>query len=233
MKISGINDSVNEQLFFFTFGISIKDSCEKKKQKCVEKAYLDFCRTIDYKNVNRLQKNNYKNQTYKLILDLLEWYPQIDGKNYTLFDDWHCYAIEKMIDKPKEYQEMFGELQITVGQAQKWLNMSIKYMRMMGLLNKDIKSEYIHIPIDNYIIDAARREGKISELFDVEGLGIMPTFSEKWSKIADYKKYLEYQQAIRQKLQNRNCNPIEWESEAWMAEATVRTEETLKGNKER
>ena len=92
---------------------------------------------------------------------------------------------------------------------------------MMDLLNKDIKSEFIHIPIDNYIIDAVRKEGRISELFDVEGLGIQPTFSGKWSKIAEYKDYLEYQNAIRKELQKRNCIPIEWEADAWMAEGTV------------
>ena len=56
MNLLGINDSVNEQLFFFTFGISIKDSDENKKRKCVEKAYLDFCRTIAYKKGNSQQK---------------------------------------------------------------------------------------------------------------------------------------------------------------------------------
>ena len=102
---------------------------------------------------------------------MLDGYPQIEGQDYPLFDAWHCKAIEKLIDKSKEYQELFEESQITVGQAQKWLNMSIKYMRMMGLLNKDIKSEFIHVPIDNYIVDAVKKNGKISELFEVESLG--------------------------------------------------------------
>lgn len=155
---------------------------------------------------------------------MLDGYPQIEGQDYPLFDAWHCKAIEKLIDKSKEYQELFEESQITVGQAQKWLNMSIKYMRMMGLLNKDIKSEFIHVPIDNYIVDAVKKNGKISELFEVESLGIEPTFSGKWSKITEYKDYLKYQKTIQEELRKRNCIPIVWESDAWMAEATVITD---------
>ncbi len=107
--------------------------------------------------------------------------------------------------------------------------MSIKYIRMMGLLNKDIKSEFIHIPIDNYIIDAARKEGIISDLFDVEGLGVQPNFSGKWSKITEYKDYLEYQKTSRKELQKRNCIPVVREADAWMAEGTVIEDRRSKG----
>ncbi len=85
---------------------------------------------------------------------------------------------------------------------------------MMGLLNDKMKPKFIHIPIDNYIIDAAKKTGKISKLLDIEGLGIEPTFTEKWSQLHCYNKYLEYQKNIRKELMIRNCMPIDWESEA-------------------
>ncbi len=123
------------------------------------------------------------------------------------------YAIKKDAEK---FFNLFEE-SMSIGQAQKWLNMSIKYMRMMSVLNKSIDSEDIHVPVDNYVIDAVKKNGKISELFDVEGLGIEISFNGAWSRINDYNKYLELQNKIRKKLEERKYIPIDWEAEAWIA----------------
>ena len=182
-----------------------------------------YCRTINYiSGANQKEKNDYKNQTYDLIVDLLDGYPRINDRDYSSFDDWHKEAIKRIIDKSKEYPKLFEENHIIVGQAQKWLNMSIKYMRMMGILNNDIDLESIHIPIDNYIVDAANKAGRISKLFEVEGLGIKPALDKKWSLIKDYEVYSDYQEKIREALKVRDYAPIDWEEEAWMAEATIR-----------
>lgn len=218
-----ISDSFKyEQLFFFVFGISIKESDDKKKCICVEKAYRDFCRTIKYqKDADVEKKASFKEKTTKLIINLINNYPVIDDHEELSFDDWHRKAIEGIIELSEKFSYLFrGSEFITVGQAQKWLNMSIKYMRMMDVLNERMEPEFIHVPIDNYIIDAVKKQEKIAEQFNVEGLGIKPTFSESWSRIDNYDEYSDYQQKIREELKIKHCLPIDWESEVWMAEAT-------------
>ena len=79
------------------------------------------------------------------------------------------YAIKKDAEK---FFNLFEE-SMSIGQAQKWLNMSIKYMRMMSVLNKSIDSEDIHVPVDNYVIDAVKKNGKISySKNEVSALGL-------------------------------------------------------------
>ena len=188
-------NKIDDQLFYFVFGISTKDTDENKKIKCVEKAYFDFCRTISYKKgITPKEKNCYKKQIYRCIIELLENYPLIKLRRFESFDEWHKEAIYKIIRISKGKYKLFeGSKFLTVGQAQKWLNMSIKYMEMMGLLNDNIERELIHIPIDNYIIDAAKKLDRISELYSVVGLGIEPNFRVAWSRINNYKEYLKYQ----------------------------------------
>ena len=41
---------------------------------------------------------------------------------------------------------------ITNGNAQKWLNMALKYLWLLGDLPNDIKDERFHAPIDSYIL---------------------------------------------------------------------------------
>jgi len=41
---------------------------------------------------------------------------------------------------------------ITSGNAQKWLNMVLKYLWLLGALPNDIKEERLHTPIDSYIL---------------------------------------------------------------------------------
>ncbi len=215
--------SKSEELFFFAFGISLKETNENKKLKYVEKAYFDFCRTIKYlKDTDSKKKEDYKNQSYVLIVNLIDEYPRIDNIDCLSFDDWHHEAINKIIKISKKSKRLFKNSNpITVGQAQKWLNMSLKYMSLMDVLNDRIKLENIHVPIDNYVIDAAKKVGKISQMFGVEGLGIEPTFKTRWSQISEYEnEYMAYQNKLREGLLIRNCSPIEWETQAWMAEAS-------------
>ena len=44
----------------------------------------------------------------------------------------------------------------TNGNAQKWLNMSLKYLWLLGALPNDIKEERLHAPIDSYILQKLR-----------------------------------------------------------------------------
>jgi hypothetical protein len=95
------------------------------------------------------------------------------------------------------------------GQAQKWLNMTLKYMLIAqsgeldvgwekSLNNKIVRS--LHVPVDKYILDIAEKE---LEVLPPEGA---------WSTW-DYEEYETYQKDLRSEIKEKS--PIEWEFTAW------------------
>ena len=83
---------------------------------------------------------------------------------------------------------------ITNGNAQKWLNMVLKYLWLLGALPNDIKEERLHAPIDSYILQKP---------WNLKAEGVTcsaDTFYYKGncqSKISDYDDYFDLQKVIR------------------------------------
>jgi hypothetical protein len=119
------------------------------------------------------------------------------------FDEWHKEACERL---QKLYHED-GFQDFFVGQAQKWLNMSLKYVFAMG--DERVPGfasiyPYAHIPIDNIFLQRVAK---------IPGSGI-PELTEAWSRLKDYQEYLEYQQACRNWF--RDSAPLSAEFWLWM-----------------
>lgn len=238
-------------LWITYFGIT-KTEAKNNKNKaafaCADRAYRDLCRRIPYRYSSSEIEENKKE--YKDYIDLKDSFREvvcdyiinsiedINGE----FDDFHrttCGGIIALSDgtdnEHPEYKKLFKPVKhdtaekigLNYGLAQKWLNMTIKNMLVMGLWD-DLFKHYlssIHVPIDSYILDAAggTKGDSICEGEDVKHLGIKSKkyFGEhSWSKIPDdeeyIKKYYQYQDEIRTSTNN---NQIEWEHEAWIAES--------------
>jgi len=80
-----------------------------------------------------------------------------------------------------------GFAEFRVGQAQKWLNMALKYVFAFG---EDRVAGFAgvfgmaHIPLDNIILDQLR------------GYGV-PRLSTRWSRLAEYEEYMDIQRWVR------------------------------------
>lgn len=234
-----MNEIHVDDLFYFVFGIIPDANVEDKIKQCVHKAYLDLCRTIDYKistsELEKMKKRNSseeeKNKANEFEDKKNQFINNIEAtiinaasnkEMYERFDTWH----EKLSRSIKNNSNGKGVLidekdkdGLSYGQIQKWINMALKYMRIMGLIDSNIDKD-LHIPLDDYILKAAscKKEEKIFDSYEVCGLGIENTLG-KWSEISEYSKYKDYEDRIRK---NSDC-PIEWESKAWIAEATKRS----------
>lgn len=108
----------------------------------IKRAFLDFSRTLFIKDENR---KTLKQTAEKFILSELNKVTQIEFNSQTEFDNFHKTSCEKLIN-------IWSEL--TFGQAQKWLNMTLKYWLLFG--NRRIEgieknAIYFHIPIDSYV----------------------------------------------------------------------------------
>ena len=99
----------------------------KPYEAAINRAYRDFCRTIQF---NGEQQDRNKNETKKDITSFIES-EIIKAANGTSdqreFDIWHEETCAKI-------REKFKIATLHDGQAQKWLNMTLKYLLIMGFL---------------------------------------------------------------------------------------------------
>jgi hypothetical protein len=162
----------------------------------IERAYLDFARTQHgIKPDLMVEHKDVKNHIKGFIVELQS---RTFG-NQDQFDEWHndkCNLLKT------EYKELKG-YQLTIGQAQKWINMSLKYLFILGenrVTGISRNYRFFHIPIDNIIQD--KLSTKIERI------------KQPWSRIDDYSLYLEYQKQVR------NCFldeiPLDVEFKMWM-----------------
>ena len=117
---------------------------------------------------------------------------------------------------------------MTYGQAQKWLNIMLKYIWVMsendGLDPKDAEitdkfSKFYHVPLDSYIIRYIKRSKRFKYPLGDNGLNegciIQLNNDQAWSRIADYSDYLQCQKGIRNNIKSQYTCPPEWELFNW------------------
>ena len=140
---------VLEFLKYAYFNITKGDSMNDILRKCANKAYMDLCRTIRFKTEDGNIKAEYKTKICDMLVNnydaLTDAVKSTDDKQ-TVFDKEHNRICEEII---KTYSEIS---EFTYGQAQKWLNMMLKYVLLIEE-NSALKS-YLHIPVDSYIMQS-------------------------------------------------------------------------------
>lgn len=94
--------------------------------------------------------------------------------------------------------------------------MTLKYLWLLDTLPAGIEPEYLHVPIDSYIIEIAYDN---KNKFD-NALGLLEEKPKKsWSKLPEYEEYFKIQEAIRKAIKTnatKETIPIKWESLAWI-----------------
>jgi hypothetical protein len=163
-----------------------------------ERAYRDMCRTLRLTDVDgKKLRDEIARKLEEETRTLLEK----GVANQKQFDLWHL-RVCKMI---QEHYAVNG-VELTVGQAQKWVNMMLKYLFVADAPGSADMFYFCHVPIDSYIIAAAEQQLKLKR-------PAMP-----WSKITEYDSYLAYQKELRIRL--GNTAPLEWEFKTWLSTAT-------------
>lgn len=161
------------------------------------RAYLDMNRTIRFHGLSSFVRQELKEQIIATFDRELPVLTSSVVHSRTAFDNWHQQVCRQIRDIYIQQGIKF-----TYGQAQKWLNMTIKYLYMLEVCNFDQIFPYLHVPIDRYIFDVVQLE-----------LGIERPV-EAWSRWDDYDQYLSYQKAIREKM--TDFTPLRWEFRNWL-----------------
>jgi len=161
----------------------------------IDRAYRDFNRTMH--GIGDKQTDETKKFLSDFMLTVVDSLTSKQFESQVEFDDWHKLKCDELKEKFIQYPAF----KISFGQAQKWINMTLKYLFALGdnIVN-GISTNYIyyHIPVDNIIQD------KLLKKYDI------PKFSERWSRIDDYERYLNYQIKVRQTIQNQIPMDVEF-----------------------
>lgn len=147
----------NEQDFlrdaFWKKGKDYNITKEEHYVNAIDKAFNDInVRTltvIDKKQTGKDRKNKFYKDS-EIVKTLYEYIHNGIGDNFESFDDWHkntCNKIQE--DLSKHYEG------VKYGKAQKFLNMSFKYLYCFDDIDDKIKEKFIpcHIVLDSYILN--------------------------------------------------------------------------------
>lgn len=239
------NNKAFDFLLYSYFGIKESDLNEQSKKDipyiCAKRAYLDLARTVKYNyssseleemkskkssEEDKDKATNFIDSKNELIKNICEnILSPIEPKEGEIsfessdFDKWHKAKCEEIINFMNNSIDKSNtnilKKDFTIGQAQKWVNMTLKYLWLLNALPTGVKPEYLHVPIDSYIIEIAYDNKNKFE----NALGLEDKPPESWSKLPEYKKYFEIQEAIREAIKTNTTNetiPIKWESLAWI-----------------
>lgn len=184
-----------------TFGkIVKKDDSDDLIGACVDRAYRDFCRTITfYTSESNKEGKKKKSHSYLMgrIKEIINGENSIEITDQKDFDKWHFETCD-------ELKELMSQQEFYFGQAQKWVNMSLKYLAILdGERIKPIY-KYCHVLTDKTILDKTEYE----------------KFDTSWSRINDYGKYMEFQKCIREECKDRA--PLDMEFELWLSQGSSR-----------
>ena len=217
---------VLEFLKYAYFNMTKGDSMNDILIKCAEKAYLDFCRTIKFNTENKDTRKGANRKICEMLVheyDVLANAVKESDEKQNAFDCEHKIICEEIINTYSEISEL------TYEQAQKWLNMMLKYVLMTA---EDFAlKNYLHIPVDSYIMQAVGSDDtKLKHCLKLECVpkkdGTVGKYSEStskpWSKW-NYEEYIAFQDSIRTAISEReHSSPIEWENAAWIEVAEYR-----------
>lgn len=217
-----LSESAQSFLWYSYFSESYESVCEdtsKALNICANRAYRDLCITLSFSK----EHPDFCSKGCELLQNKIS--EKILNCEKSYFDKNHneiCDAIVKACNDKKVLEKDF-----TYGQAQKWLNMTLKYMLIMGFWNDELKDiiGVMHVPVDSYVIEAVWKDEHI----------ILPMKSNKtrgkynsekvvpWSKW-DKDMYTAFQTSLRESEILNGEVPINWERHAWLNIAENRSQ---------
>lgn len=136
------------------------------------RAYLDLCRTLKWIS-KKLEKNNINKK--KKVAELIEkeLINLVTSSKQSEFNEKHSSICNNIIDIYNGYYNDF-----TFWHAQKWLNMTLKYLFILDLeniYNLDRVYKFCHVPIDSIILKELKNKRIISD----------KDISKVWSKMSE------------------------------------------------
>lgn len=127
-----------------------------------------------------------------------------------------CHSFNPYIKVPEGSKN--NNSQFTLGNAQKLLNMTMKYLYIMCYKNNELRDKFknCHCPMDGIMIDKVKKEFKnCSRKEKEEHIGKFKNAS--WSKLTFDNKdvYQQYQEAVKFLAEKQDLYPLEYDYFLW------------------
>lgn len=242
-KVNSLSPMAIDFLLYSYFGIKNDDMEEDEfALKCAQRAYLDLCRTIEF-NVElkahkgieekfaKYIKKEFCNIISKLIADQIKEILLKDDQNFDSKHDEICKNLKTkassiMFKKTDgEYEKVLAK-DLTYGQVQKWLNITIKYLLLLDVWKDkfELVKDELHIPVDSFVMEAANKDENLNIDIPYKNKKAKGKYSENISKPWsdwEFDEYIEFQNSFK------NCSRIEWETINWINIAEARKSDEL------
>ena len=164
-------------------------------------AYLDLCRTIEFKTepgVGEEIRGLLRQKVIQRIKEDIAVLQKNKGMTQGVYDCWHNRLCRWIVT---EYET--SHISFHYGQAQKWVNMTMKYL---SVINREVTNDYfefLHVPIDSIVFELAADELNVDA----------PNC--RWSRMEE-QDYLDYQTHLRNTiLRDKGIAPLLWEFRNW------------------
>jgi len=142
----------------------------------VRRAYRDFSRTQHGFRENPNRESIHSKRAEWLVEEISKML-DMDFKDQDEFDAHHKKVMERLMK--------MSQNEFSYGQAQKWINMSLKYCLVIEPKNSCKNERLFHVPIDNIFLTILAEKG---HRFPDIGT---------WSKINSHRAYMNFQRWIR------------------------------------
>lgn len=176
-----------------------EDACAIKAAS--RRAYRDLARTLRGFG----SYNGRKETLDKVTESLVQFVQGLDGREgQEKFDQLRVAWCEDAI-RIFESTGSGGGFPLTYGQAQKWINMTLKYLAVLGHEQVNQVYKMLHVPIDSVVFDEAKK------------IRMTRSRQRAWLKLAK-EEYMGYQQVLRKAVAERfgeDYPPLDWETKAW------------------
>jgi hypothetical protein len=172
--------------------------------RCMRRAYLDMNRTL-HGIVGKLGEDHVEWTAAMLhvLKDRLMILPGHPTWTQESFDAWHHESVDMLKKTSSEH----GFSSFSVGQAQKWINMSIKYAIALGERRMPgfcCVYDVAHVALDNVVLRHLEEGG-------------MHSLDCAWSRLDDYTRYMECQRWVRDRFGDEF--PLEVEYRSWQTDS--------------
>ena len=144
-------------------------------------------------------KSELRNKVTDIIVKSIRQLLKRSNPDVTAFDIWHGTLCQKIISIYKD-----KDIPFYYGQAQKWINMTMKYFCVLYLSEANRIIHLMHPPVDSIFFERAE------DLLSID----YPVF--RWSRM-DSQQYKKYLKSIRGALSTTKgaIPPMIWEYRNW------------------
>lgn len=207
-------DDERKAIFLMRVFLGVKNPPIDWYEVAVRLAYTTFMRTLT--GYAEIKPKTGQLNASKYLRNRLENY----FKSYTVtsesgFDEWHMKTCGDLIDKFGTWEvDSMHTSRLTHGQAQKWINISFKYLYAFTLFGCCVKGfpveidvskmEYCHLPLDNIVICSLSQE-EIDKLkkkdpkWKINKKRKSWTYGgQSWSKLTEKTDYITIQKKLRE-----------------------------------